>query len=77
MIVLIRVDPEKRMARWYAVTVQPTLLDGCVVVCLWGSRRTRYQRIHIIPTDSSEEALGLAEKITAKKIRRGYRRLNK
>lgn len=64
------------MNRWYAVSVQPTLLDGCAVLYLWGSRRTGYQRAHIIPTGSTDEAQALAEQIVARKLRRGYVRLN-
>ncbi len=64
------------MQRWYAVTVQPTMLDGCAVVCLWGSRRTNYQRQRVIPATSMTEAQGLAGKIVARKIGRGYRQLD-
>ena len=35
--VLVRIEPEKKMDRWYSVTVQPTLLDPCAVICAWGA----------------------------------------
>ncbi len=77
MILLVRVDPEKNANRWYAVAVQSTLLDGCAVVCLWGSRRTGYQRQRVISMPSEQEAKALAEQIVARKLRRGYVCLSK
>lgn len=73
MIVLVRVDQEKHMDRWYAVNVQPTLFDRYAVICLWGSRRTGYQREKAFALDSLEEARDLALKIVGWKIKRGYR----
>jgi predicted DNA-binding WGR domain protein len=70
---LIRVDPEKRMNRRYSVIVQPTLLDPVAVVCVWGSRRSNYQRVQVHPAATPEEAQETAEKIVRVKIRRGYR----
>ena len=72
MILLVRVDPKKNASRWYSVIVQPTLMDGCTVVCLWGSRGTSYQRERILPVSSPDEAQALAEQIVARKLRRGY-----
>ncbi|MGB9800426.1 MAG: hypothetical protein ACPLUL_10065 [Thermanaerothrix sp.] len=39
---LIRVDPPRRVYRWYVVAVQATLLEPWAVVCGWGSLRNRY-----------------------------------
>jgi predicted DNA-binding WGR domain protein len=72
VIVLTRVDPEKHMDRWYAVNVQPTLFDRYSVVCLWGSRRTGYQREKVISADTLEQAQELALKIVRRKMERGY-----
>jgi len=72
VIVLVHVDPEKHMDRWYAVNVQPTLFDHYSVICLWGSRRTGYQREKAFSAVSLEQAQGLADKIVSRKIRRGY-----
>lgn len=69
---LIRIDPSRRMNRWYRITVRPTFFDPWNVVCEWGSRSTNYQRCRIIPTDGPEQARGLAGKIAARKLRRGY-----
>lgn len=76
MIVLVHVDPEKHMDRWYAVTVQPTLFDRYAVVCLWGSRRTGYQRKKAISVDTLEQAQILAHKIVSQKTKKGYRELS-
>lgn len=72
MILLVRVDSGMRMNRWYCVVVQPTLLDGCAVLCLWGSRRTGYQRGRVISAASEQETHALAEQIVARKLRQGY-----
>ncbi len=69
---LIRVDLEKHMDRRYSVAVQPTLLDSVAVVCVWGSRRSSYQRIQVHPASTPEEAEQVAEKIVRGKIQRGY-----
>ena len=72
MALLIRIEPEMNMDRWYSVCVQPTLLDPVAVVCAWGNRRTNYLRTLVLPTDSSEKAMKLADYIVTRKIRRGY-----
>jgi len=70
---LIRVDAGKHMDRRYSVAVQPTLLDPVAVVCVWGSRRSSYQRVRVLPAASIPEAEAMAEKLVARKYRRGYR----
>ena len=72
MIILIHVDPEKQMDRWYSVGVQPTLFENYAVICLWGNRRTRYQQARVIPAGTLQDALALAAKIIQQKMRRGY-----
>ena len=69
---LIRVDLEKHMDRRYSVAIQPTLLDPVAVVCIWGSRRSGYQRMQVHPASTREEAQQVAEKIVRGKIQRGY-----
>lgn len=69
---LIRVDLEKHMDRRYSVYVQPTLLEPVAVVCVWGSRRSSYQRLQVHDATTLEEAQMVAEKIVRAKIRRGY-----
>jgi len=70
---LIRVDPPRRVYRWYVVAVQATLLEPWAVVCGWGSLRTRYERWRIIPCGSRGEAEERMATIVAQKRRRGYR----
>ena len=72
MTVLFRIEPEKKMDRWYIVAVQPTLLDPWAVICFWGNRRTSYQRVQVLPMESFEAAEEVADVIVNKKIRRGY-----
>ena len=69
---LIRVDLEKHMDRRYTVSVQPTLLDPVAVVCIWGSRRSSYQRLQVHDAATLEEGQMMAEKIVREKMRRGY-----
>lgn len=63
MTTLIRIDPNRHMNRRYSVTVQPTLLEPLAVVCVWGSRRSSYQRVRVLPVESAEEAHVAAERI--------------
>ncbi len=70
--ILMRIDPIRRMDRRYTVYVQPTLLDPVAVVCVWGSRRSSYQRLQVHDATTLEEAQRMAEKIVRAKIQRGY-----
>ena len=69
---MVRIEPEENMNRWYSVSVQPTLLDPWAVICAWGSRRTSYMRLRVLPAESSEAATLLADNIVTRKVRRGY-----
>lgn len=71
-MLLIKVDPEAHVDRWYLIVVQPTLLDKSAVICAWGSRRSSYQRTKIFPVASAAEAEALAQKMIEKRIKRGY-----
>ena len=72
MALLVRIEPELNMDRWYSVCVQRTLLDPVAVVCAWGNRRTNYLRTRVLPTESLEEARKVADDIVIRKVRRGY-----
>ena len=72
MIILTRTDIKQNMDRIYIVTVQPTLLHEHAVTCSWGRRGTSHQQRKIFPAESAQAAQELAEKIVAKKIKRGY-----
>jgi predicted DNA-binding WGR domain protein len=72
MALLVHIEPEMNMDRWYSVRVQPTLLDPVAVVCAWGNRHTNYLRTRFLPAESLEEAAKLADDIVNRKVRRGY-----
>jgi len=72
MALLVRKEPDHNMDRWYSIAVQPTLLDPWAVICAWGSRRTRYRRIRVLPVESPEAGKEIATDIIARKMRRGY-----
>jgi hypothetical protein len=42
---LKRVDFDKNVNRWYAVGVQPSLLDAVALVRFWGSREKNYRQV--------------------------------
>jgi predicted DNA-binding WGR domain protein len=69
---MVRIDPEKKMNRWYSVAVQPTLLDPWAIICSWGNKRTNYQQVRIFPSESQNMATKTATKIIRRKVRRGY-----
>ena len=71
-VVLVKVDPAGSVNRWYAMSVQATLLDSVAVVCTYGSRERAWQRERILPAGSLEEAVELLEKLAERKVRRGY-----
>ena len=73
---LVRIEPELGMDRWYSVSVQPTLFEPVVVVCSWGSRRNSYRRSRVLPVKSVDEAERIAEEIVEAKVGRGYRAVN-
>lgn len=70
--VLRRVDPDEHMDRWYLVTVQATLFEPLAVVCAYGSRRTNWQQVRIIPAGNPTLAQEIAQTIVSTKLRRGY-----
>ncbi len=69
---LVRVDPEKRMDRWYAISAQPTLFAPCCIVLRWGSRHTAYQRARFVEVADPVAADRLIAALVARKTRRGY-----
>ncbi len=75
MITLLRIDPARRMDRWYSITVQPTLFERWTVVCAWGSRRNAYQRWLCLPAESQAAAQKLAKEIICRKLKKGYNRI--
>ena len=72
MIILHRIDPEKRMYRWYSVHVQLTLFDPWTVICAWGSLHTDFSQQRAIPCGNQKQAELLASQIVDRKLRCGY-----
>jgi len=73
LIVMHRVDPPKRVYRWYSVHVQSTILEPWAVVCAWGNLRSSFQQERAIPCESKETAESLALSIVARKQKKGYK----
>ena len=69
---LERCDREKRMARFYSLSVQPNLFGGYSLICEWGRIGQRGGRIHIKLCDSEAEARAAWDKKLREKQRRGY-----
>jgi predicted DNA-binding WGR domain protein len=70
---LTRIDPEDHANRYYAVGVQPSLLDPVALIRSWGSRETDYCRLRVEPFEDWEAAREAADRLIRDKLRRGYR----
>ncbi len=71
---LKRIDAAAGMARFYVVTIQPTLFGEWAVVREWGRiGQGGTVRDRVLP--SEQEARSVAEEIIVSKARRGYRRV--
>lgn len=77
MIYLTKVDPERNMKRYYRVMVQTTILGEWCLVRAYG-RIGRSERI-MPPVVCADEAAATraAERLVARKKRRGYTEQNK
>lgn len=72
LVHLRRIDPSRRMWRFYSLTLQPTLLGGVDLVRRWGRLGTSggSMRTDTFPDEASAQAA--LEKLAARKRRRGY-----
>lgn len=67
-----RIAPEKNMARFYALAVQPTLFGEVSLVRAWGRIGTRGQQIvHLF--DNEHDAVTLFLNLVREKRKRGYK----
>lgn len=67
-----RIAPEKNMARFYALAVQPTLFGEVSLVRAWGRIGTRGQQmVHMF--DNESQAINLFLEVLREKRKRGYR----
>ncbi len=69
---LRRVDPARRMARFYLVTVEVTLFGEAIIRRCWGRIGTRGQTCTQV-VHRGEDAESLADRLAVRKRRRGYR----
>lgn len=72
MLVLDRTDPQQNMARFYVLSLEPTLFGDAALVREWGRwGRPGRRRLDLFPdVEAAAEAL---EDWLRKKTRRGYR----
>lgn len=70
-LVLKNVDPDRNKARFYALSVEPTLFGDTALVRHWGRIGTK-GRHRIDLYSSLQEAWHAAEQIARSKKRRGY-----
>lgn len=69
---LVHVNPDLNMARFYGISLQPTLFGEMSVLRNWGRIGTRGQAM-IVTYANPEEACVAFGKLEAQKRRRGYR----
>lgn len=72
---LTHVDPTKNMARFYALTIQPTLFGEWSLVREWG-RIGQAGQVKATPYPSSTEAENALQRFQRQKERRGYAALH-
>ncbi len=66
---MTRIDPDENANRWYAIGVQPSLLDPVAVICFWGSCETTFQQMQIEPFVDQEAAREAADRVIRSKVR--------
>ncbi len=66
-----RIDPTRNMARFYEVSLQPSLFGTWAVVRRWG-RIGCQGRIRLELCDSADDAFNCIKRLIAAKRRRGY-----
>ncbi len=71
---MTRIDPEAHANRYYAVGVQPSLLDPVALIRIWGSRETGSQRLTVEACTDWETAREAADRVIRAKVRQkgGY-----
>lgn len=69
---LTHVDPDQNLARFYEISVQPTLFGEATVFRNWGRIGTRGQSMMVTYPGANEAAVAVT-KLERQKQRRGYR----
>ena len=66
-----RIDPSRNMARFYVLSLQPTLFGETSLVRHWGRIGTRgREKIELF--EKTADAASVLDKLAARKLRRGY-----
>ena len=71
MIYLTKIDPAKNMARFYTMSVQPTLFGEWALLKEWGRIGSAGRLVSCRFASEREAALAMAEHLEAK-LRKGY-----
>ncbi|MBB6219636.1 WGR domain-containing protein [Rhizobium leguminosarum] len=69
---LYQIDPSRNLARFYRLSIQPTLFGGSSLVRNWGRIGTD-GRLKVDLFDTPSEAANACERMADCKLRRGYR----
>lgn len=70
---LVRIDPSRRMRRYYHIDVQPNLFGGFSLIREWGRIGRRGGRIRHDPHSTEAEAASALQRLHDVKCGRGYR----
>ena len=71
-LLLHRIDPARNMARYYALSLEPSLFGDIALARRWGRIGTRGTQILELHPDRAS-ALAALERLAARKRLRGYR----
>jgi predicted DNA-binding WGR domain protein len=72
MIQMTRIDPDRNMARFYELRLQPTLFGEASLLRAWGRIGTRGQSMMVTYANAEAAARALT-RLSRQKQRRGYR----
>jgi predicted DNA-binding WGR domain protein len=71
IMLLYRIDPSRNMARFYRLSVQPTLFGGSSLMRNWGRIGTE-GRLKVELFDTPGQAAAAREHVAGRKLCRGY-----
>jgi predicted DNA-binding WGR domain protein len=74
LIILHRIEPERHMRRFYALSLQPDLFGTVSVVREWGRIGQPGTVRHVVFADETAARAALALRMS-RKIKRGYQRI--
>ncbi|MGO4440592.1 WGR domain-containing protein [Rhizobium sp. RAF56] len=71
-LLLKRLDAARNMARFYGLSIEPSLFAGSALLRSWGRIGTK-GRSRVVLYGDVEEARAALERLAAAKLKRGYR----